>query len=51
MVLSVIERFTAKYNISSDLTFQGTPCWLWTGCLQDGYGRITAHGIMRQAHR
>jgi hypothetical protein len=28
-----------------------TPCWIWTGCLRDGYGRIQIDHVPVQAHR
>lgn len=31
--------------------FNGTPCWLWTGCLSRGYGGLMYRGEFKPAHR
>ncbi len=46
------ERFDAKFEVSDELAFEGTPCWTWTAYLNlDGYGfiRVGRHHVM--AHR
>lgn len=48
---SVAGRFFQKILVSEILFFEGSPCWEWTGCVDDsGYGRFQASGEF-YAHR
>ena len=37
--------------VESPWEFQGTACWMWTGALEDGYGRARFQGRMTLVHR
>ena len=53
--LSVRERFTdgTRYTVSTMLSYDGTPCWIWNGCrhIKTGYALIRCTGKTRTAHR
>lgn len=40
------ERFWSKVDKNAD-----NGCWEWTGCIRNGYGRISINDKMYQAHR
>ena len=40
------DRFWSKVNFQGPL-WNGTPCWLWTGCLVGGYGQFAISGNKR----
>ena len=42
---TAIARFWAKIQISETKSFDGTPCWEWTGCIHPlGYGQFRPDG-------
>ena len=45
-----VELFWAKVNQDGPL-WNGTPCWLWTGKLEHGYGRLHLRSGRPGAHR
>lgn len=45
-----IVRFWAYITIQS-VSYDDTPCWQWTGHLDDGYGHIRVNNKQGQAHR
>ena len=45
-----LTRFWAKVDLNGPL-WDGTPCWLWSGYLGDGYGQIYVEGRILLAHR
>lgn len=49
--LKLLTRFFSKVKIDPSVTWNGTPCWLWT-CNpdKDGYGRFWIHDQSRAAH-
>lgn len=49
---TVLERFNAKWEISQDSSYEGTPCWIWNAyILPGGYGRFSSEGQTHYAHR
>lgn len=44
MTSSDLKRFLAKVDKTDD-------CWLWTGSIAGGYGKMWFHGMPRLAHR
>lgn len=49
-----IERFNAKYVISTDMFYDGSPCWIWTAAKNSGgYGlfHVSSVSPCRLAHR
>lgn len=55
---TLAERFHAKHTPSATHSFQGTPCWEWTGCRhRQGYGQMRGErtaegrGPVLKAHR
>lgn len=48
----LLTRFFSKIKIDPQITFNGTPCWLWTAyAAPDGYGRFRLGKNPRTAHR
>lgn len=46
---TAIARFWAKIQISETKTFDGTPCWEWTGCIHPlGYGQFRPDGRRKE---
>ncbi len=49
---TVFERFLAKIRVSDTLSWNGTPCWIWTDRPNHkGYGTLSVKGKHRFAHR
>lgn len=45
-------RIFSKIEIHPDVSFNGTPCWIWKAALNGGgYGHVTLHGILIDVHR
>ncbi len=49
---TVFERFLAKIRVSDTLSWNGTPCWIWTDAPnKGGYGMLNIFNRARLAHR
>ncbi len=47
-----IERFSPKWEMSTEHDYDGEPCWEWFACKdKDGYGLFRAERKTLQAHR
>lgn len=47
-----MDRFWAKVDKSGPVSFNGEPCWTWTGAIQSGgYGSFKIGGKAFKAHR
>lgn len=46
-----LSRFNAKHAVSDTLSWNGTPCWIWTKPNDQGYGLIGSGGRTVRAHR
>ena len=48
----ILKRFFSKIRIDPSITFNGTPCWLWTARIgYDGYGYFSFEGRDHTAQR
>lgn len=50
MIAEIPARVAAKI-LHSPWEYGETCCWLWLGCLEDGYGRVRFQGKMVLVHR
>lgn len=48
---TAMERIRARLVVSQELSYEGTPCVLWTGSLVAGFGHINANGRTPVVHR
>jgi len=51
--IQILDAFKAKWDISKDSSYNGTPCWIWNACLLGprGYGAFRFRGKTTTAHR
>ena len=50
--IQILNAFNDKWEISQDSSYNGTPCWLWTGSLNNRmYGQFSFRGKTTTAHR
>lgn len=46
-----LARIFSKITISADRSYNGSPCWEWTGSKVHGYGNMRWEGKVRRVHR
>ena len=49
--LNEIKRLFSTLNITSEISHNGTPCWIWTGSIVRGYGHLNWRWGQYTAHR